>query len=158
MWIEGRVTKPLMGEKYWGAVSEALSVYTQGRNHKDAMFMIKDAVELLVDAYGLSLVVEVRPGPGETVYIGSSDVKAYFAFLLRRQRQIGGTTAEQAAKRMGSKWKNAYAVYEQGKREPAIGMMEKLLKAANHKAASTLAVHFGEPKCVVKSHRSKKAA
>lgn len=141
MWLEGRIYKAHSG---WVAESEALDVITQGKNRLDAMAMLKEAIELLADADNRGLAVEVRPGAGDAVYLGCPDMKGWFAFLLRRQRQIGGITAREAARRLGSRNKNAYAAYEQGKREPSINMMAKLIAAANPGAAAPVAIIFGK--------------
>lgn len=128
MWLEGLVFKAADG---WVAESEPLDVITQGKSRRDAMAMLKDAIELLAEDSKCRLTVEVRQGAGDAVFLGCPDIKAWFAFLLRRQRQIGQVTAQEAARRLGSRYKNAYAAYEQAKREPSIDMMAKLLTAAN---------------------------
>jgi hypothetical protein len=44
---------------------------------------------------------------------------------------------------MGSSYKNAYAVYEQGKREPTLHSIAPLLTAANPKAERPVPLYFG---------------
>lgn len=158
MWIEGRVFKTGK-ERGWVAEAEALDVITEGRSFKDAMSMLKEAIELLAEGDGRVLSVDIRHGGGETVYIGSNDTKAFFAFLLRRQRQIGGGTIQQAAASLGSRHKNAYAAYEQGKREPTLHSVAQLLAAANPEAEGTVAIHFGEgaPEGILRKSRKKAA-
>lgn len=157
MWIEGRIFK---AGKDSGLVAEAepLDIITQGKNYNDAMFMLKDAIKLMVSYEKRDMVVEVRRGDGETVYIGSKDTKAFFGLLLRRQRQIGQITLQQAAANMGSAHLNAYAAYEQGKREPSLHLVAKLLSAANPKASKPVPIYFGaEPAKVVLRRPAKKA-
>lgn len=140
MWLEGRVFKTADG---WVAESEPLDIITQGKSRRDAMVMLKDAIEILADDNKHRLTVEVRQGADDAVFLGCPDIKAWFAFLLRRQRQIGGVTAQEAARRLGSRYKNAYSAYEQGKREPSINMMAKLIAAANPGAVPVVMI-FGK--------------
>ncbi|MBI3794591.1 MAG: helix-turn-helix transcriptional regulator [Nitrospinae bacterium] len=143
MWIEGRIFK---AGKECGLVAEceALAIITQGKDYNDAMAMLKDAVELMALHEKRVLFLEIRRGEGENVYIGSKDTKAFFGLLIRRQRQIAQVTIKQAAANMGSAFVNAYAAYEQGKREPTLHLVAQLLKAANPNAEKPLAIIFGD--------------
>ena len=143
MWIEGRIFKAGK-DRGLVAEAEALTIITQGRNFNDAMAMLKDAIELMASYEKHALSVEVRRGEGDTVYIGSHDTKEFFALLLRRQRQVGQVTLQQASASMGSPYLNAYAAYEQGKREPTLHLVAKLLSAANPKAVQPVAIYFGD--------------
>lgn len=139
MLIVGRVFKE-KGERLWGAECESLVVHTQGATRKDAMLMLKDAIELLADTAKINLKVDVTHGTGDSVYIGSKDTKAMVAFLLRRQRQIGGCTIMKAAERMGSRSPTAYARYEEGKSEPSLSKLYELILAINPKGAPAFLV------------------
>ncbi len=130
MWIEGKVFKPAKG-RHWAAEVPPLDVYTQGTSKKDAMFMLKDAIELLADDLGIDLEIEVKPAKENRVFIGSSNVKLLIAFLLRRQRQKNKLTVIEVTTRMGARSKTAYARYEQGKSEPSLSKLQTLLSAIN---------------------------
>lgn len=144
MWIEGKVSK-VAGSRWWEISVPALAVFTQGTSRKDAFAMLKDAIGLLAADQMPGLAVDVVPGDGETIFVGGADTKALFGFLLRRQRQISGIGIQRAAAAMGSKYANAYAAYEQGKREPTLSMATTLLAAANPAGAGA-AIHFNKPR------------
>ncbi len=124
MRFAGRVFK--VG-KYWAIEVPILSVVTQGHTKKEAYEMIADAIESLVNKEGFK--VEVFPQKGDYFEIGSSDLAALSAFLLRRQRMKRGLTLAEVAKRLGAKSHNTYARYEQGKSIPTIEKLNQLLSA-----------------------------
>jgi len=126
MWIEGSLEK---SGKYWAVSIPALEVYTQGRTKKEAYFMGKDALEGLAEADGFDLDILVIPEGSGHFLAGSNDTKAFTAFVLRRWRQAHHLTLAEAAERLGAASKNAYARYEQGRSEPTISMMERLISA-----------------------------
>ena len=126
MWIEGNLEK---SGKYWAVSIPALEVYTQGRTKKEAYFMVKDALEGLAEADGFDLDILVIPEGSGHFRAGSNDTKAFTAFVLRRWRQAHNLTLAEAAERLGAASKNAYARYEQGRSEPTISMMERLIRA-----------------------------
>lgn len=84
--IKGRIFK-VDKSRWWVAESESLDVITQGKSHKDAIFILKDAIKLLATEYKLNLSVRIVPGKGDAVCIGTDDTKAMLTFLAHRQRQ-----------------------------------------------------------------------
>lgn len=140
MWIDGRVYKS-SGSKYWAAEAEDLDVYTQGKSQKDAIHMLKEAIELLAEAGGIKLDIEVKhpvKGDMERVVAGCSDTKAFIAFLLKRQRQKSGLSIRQVVEKIGARSKTAYARYEQGRCEPSLSKLQVLLKAMNPVAKTVI--------------------
>ena len=113
--------------KFWAIEVPILGIATQGTTKKNAYEMIADAIETLVNRDGFRL--DVFPGRSGTFEIGSSDVAALTAFLLKRQRIKQGLTLAEVAKRMGAKSHNAYARYEQGQSIPTIEKFTQLLTA-----------------------------
>jgi DNA-binding XRE family transcriptional regulator len=126
MWIEGKLEK---SGRFWAVSIPALEVYTQGRTKKEAYFMAKDALEGLAEVDGFDLDITVMPEGGELFRAGANDTKAFTAFVLRRWRQAHHLTLAEASERLGAVSKNAYARYEQGRSEPTISMMERLIHA-----------------------------
>jgi len=124
MRLAGRVFK--VG-KFWAIEVPILGVVTQGYTKKEAYEMIADAIESLVNKKGFK--VEVFPGKGDYFELGSHDLSALTAFLLRRQRMKQGLTLVEVANRLGAKSHNTYARYEQGKSIPTIEKFSKLLSA-----------------------------
>jgi hypothetical protein len=113
--------------RHWAVEVPILGVVTQGRNKSDALEMIADAVECLVNKPGFR--ISVFSGPGDHFEIGASDQAALTALLLRRERLKSGLTLAQAAERLGSKSPNAYARYEQGRASPTVPMLSRLFSA-----------------------------
>lgn len=91
--------------------------------------MIGDLIETMVNKQGFAS--RVFPANGDRFEVGSDDVRALMALLLRRKRQLSGLTLAEAAERLGISSRNAYARYEQGKTAPTIEKLCQLLHAVN---------------------------
>lgn len=124
MRFEGRVFK--VG-RHWAVEVPILGVVSQGRTRSDALEMIADAVESLVNQKGFEAVVFA--GSGEHFEIGASDQAALTALLLRRTRLKAGLTLAEVAVRLGARSLNAYARYEQGRTTPSMQKLSELLSA-----------------------------
>ncbi len=124
MRFEGRVFKVA---RYWAVEVPILGVVTQGRTKKDALVMIADAVESLVNREGFR--VEVFPTKEDYFELGSSDQAALTALLLKRQRTLAGLSLADVAHRLGSSSPNTYARYEQGRAVPTMAQLSRLLAA-----------------------------
>jgi DNA-binding XRE family transcriptional regulator len=86
-----------------------------------------DLVETMADKKGFH--VDVFPGVGGAFEIGSDDAAALVAVMLRRQREKHGLSLADVAHRLGSRSKNAYARYEQGRSVPTVEKLFELLAA-----------------------------
>jgi len=124
MRFAGRVYK---SGRFWAVEVPILDVVTQGRSKKEALEMIADAVEMLVDRKGFK--VKVFPGQGGEFTIGASDDAALTAFLLRRLRLKSVLSLAEVAARLGSNSPNSYARYEQGRSVPSIQKLSRLFAA-----------------------------
>lgn len=124
MRFAGRVFK--VG-RYWAVEVPILDVVSQGRSKKDALEMIADAIETLVNRAGFK--VDVFAGVGEHFEIGSEDQATLTALLLRRARQRAGLSLAQVAERLGSTSLNSYARYEQGRTMPTVQKLSQLFAA-----------------------------
>lgn len=113
--------------RYWAVEVPILDVVSQGRTRKDALEMIADAVESLINRSDFKL--DVYPGAGEHFEVGSEDQATLTAFLLRRARQRAGLSLAQVAQRLGAASINAYARYEQGRSAPTVQKLSQLFAA-----------------------------
>jgi hypothetical protein len=104
-----------------------LDVSTQGTSKSDALRMIADAIEALVDRKRFK--VDVREVDVNVFTIGANDDAPLIALMLKRQREAHGLTLMDLAGRMNSKSPNAFARYEQGKSVPTVTKLKQLLKA-----------------------------
>jgi hypothetical protein len=84
MELEGRIWK---SGKFWLVEVPAVDVMTQGTSRKNALHMIGDAVEGLLDCYfphEQDLVVTVQDYKNGIIGISSSNNTIMLAFSLRR--------------------------------------------------------------------------
>ena len=126
MRFEGRVRRD---GRWWLAEVPLLEAMTQGRTRKEALTMIADWLETMIDHKGFKAnVYPLSPG---TFEIDGSDVAAMTALLLRRRREAGGISLREIATRLGSSSRNAYARYERGDAVPTVEKLDALLKAAS---------------------------
>jgi len=127
--------------RYWAIEVPILGVVTQGRTKREAFEMIADAVEALVNRRGFH--VDVYPGSGEYLEVGSADVGSMTALLLRRQRLKRGLTLADVARHLGARSLNTYARYEQGRSVPSIAKLSRLLSAVGKGSEFVLAESVG---------------
>lgn len=104
MELKGKVWKD-PDSSWWLAEIFFLDVMTQGKTGKEALEMIKDAVnELLKDSYGdlLSKQFQLTVNLYENgiIGMGASDEKILFALGLKRQRMRSGSTIRDLSKRL----------------------------------------------------------
>lgn len=135
MELEGRVWKD-PNSSWWLVEISFLDVMTQGKTRKEALEMIKDAVnELLKDSYEDFLhkqfKLTVNLYKDGIIGLGASDENLLFALGLKRQRLRSGSTIRDVSKRLKSKSPNAYARYERAQARPSFEKYTELLHAAN---------------------------
>ena len=114
---------------YWLAEIPTLEYTTQGRTKKEALEMIGDLIETMVDKKGFT--AEVSAARSDRFEVGSDDVKTLVALLLQRKRELSGLSLAEAAERLGISSRNAYARYEQGKAAPTMEKLCQLLHAVS---------------------------
>jgi hypothetical protein len=118
--------------KWWEAEIPALGIYTQGRSHADALRMVADAIESLVNKRGFRAKVQALGTREFTV--GAAGNSAWLPFVLRRMRTTAGLSLAEVCQRLGAKSRNAYARYEQGLCEPTLSKLEELLRVVSPSA------------------------
>lgn len=128
--FNGKVWKD---NKFWLVEIPALDVMTQGRSKKNALFMIKDAIEELVDEKGFHVKVVPTENEGEFI-IYANDVAPLVALMLKRQRAKNGLSLSDMQERLHAKSRNAYAQYEQGKSVPTVQKLVEFLNAMGEMA------------------------
>jgi len=102
---------------------------TQGRSRKEALEMISDMMESMINIKGFK--VEVLLGVQNEFEVVSKDIKLLIRLLLHRKRQTSGLSLSEAAARLGASSRNAYARYEQGRSVPTIEKLDELLHAVS---------------------------
>jgi predicted RNase H-like HicB family nuclease len=124
MRLEIKITK---SGRWWAVEAPLLLVYTQGRTKKEALAMMKDAVECLVDEAGFE--ASVSEARGETFSVGGSDEGLLMSLALKQQRANHKLTVREVASRLGSKSPTAYSRYEAGKTKLSLDKFSQLLRA-----------------------------
>jgi predicted RNase H-like HicB family nuclease len=125
MRFEGHLTRD---GRFWLAEIPLLNAMTQGRTRPEALRMIADWLEAMVNRRGFE--ARVFPTSKLTFEIGGSDAAAMTALLLRRKREATGSSLRDVASRLGESSRNAYARYERGDAVPTVEKLDALLKAA----------------------------
>lgn len=127
--LEGVLLPPQNKEKYWSIGIPLLHIYTQGRSKKNALEMIKEAVESAVDVKGFTVEVEILTE--NSIAITSTDFTRLIGFMLRQQRQNKQMSLRQAAKKLGSDSPNEFSRYEQSKSSTSLEKLAQLMSALN---------------------------
>jgi hypothetical protein len=126
MRFEGKVVRD---GNWWLAEIPLLDAITQGRTRKEALLMIADWLEAMVDREGFRASVFPR-GKAEFELAGT-DAAAMTALLLRRRREASGKSLREIASRLGASSRNSYARYERGDAVPTVEKLDALLKATS---------------------------
>src|ERR1041385_2784479 len=82
--------------RFWLAEIPLLDAVTQGKTRRDALMMIGDGLEPMVDRPGFR--AEVYPRGKDEFEVSGSDVGALTALLLRRRREASGASLREVAK------------------------------------------------------------
>jgi len=114
---------------WWYAECEIVGAFTQGKSRRDALFMLGDCIETKVNRAGFNVrVTEIGPeGDAIAVFVDSDEPAVLAAEVLKYQREMHHLSLADVAKALGASSRNAYAMYEQGKREPSLSKFRELL-------------------------------
>lgn len=114
-------------DKLWLVEIPTLDIVTQGKSKKNALFMIKDAIEELVDDKNFHIKITLS-GDNEFI-VWANDVAPLVALMLKRQRLKNGLSLSDMQERLHVKSRNSYAQYEQGRSMPSVQKFIELLHA-----------------------------
>lgn len=117
---------------YWSADCEVVGAFTQGISRKDAAAMLAEVIELMVNRKGFKVTVKETDQVAPNVYnviVEANEPGLLAAEVLKYQREKHKLSLSDVAKRLGSSNHNAYAAYEQGRREPSLSKYGELLAA-----------------------------
>jgi len=126
MRFEGKLVRD---GRFWLAEIPLLEAMTQGRTRKEALHMIGDWLETMVNRVGFH--ADVHPRGAGAFEVSGSNAGAMIALLLRRRREASGSSLRDVATRLGASSRNAYARYERGEVVPTLDKLDALLKAAS---------------------------
>ena len=126
MRFEGKVVRD---GRFWLAEIPLLDAMTQGKTRGEALTMIGDWLETMVNRNGFR--AQVFPTGKNSFEVAGTDAAAMTALLLRRRREASGASLRDVASRLGASSRNAYARYERGKAVPTLDKLDALLKAAS---------------------------
>ena len=126
MRFEGKVFRD---GRFWLAEIPLLEAMTQGRTRAEALAMIADWLETMVDRADFR--AEVHHHGKSEFEVSGNDIPAMTALLLRRRREVSGASLRDVATRLGASSRNAYARYERGEVVPTVDKLDALLKATS---------------------------
>jgi hypothetical protein len=126
MRFEGNVSKD---GRFWLAEIPLLDAVTQGRTKPEALRMIADWLETMVNRKEFR--ARVFPTGKNSFEVSGNDAAAMTALLLRRRREASGASLRDVANRLGASSRNAYARYERGDAVPTLEKLDALLKATS---------------------------
>jgi predicted RNase H-like HicB family nuclease len=116
----------------WVIEVPSFGIMTQGHTRKEALAMLKDAIEELIYSYFNARVkVEVNDHGHGVLGFTCQDKKYLLSLSLIKQRQESRMTIREVASRLGSKSPNAYAKYEKGVINISIEKFDELISAVN---------------------------
>jgi predicted RNase H-like HicB family nuclease len=115
--------------RFWLAEIPLLGAATQGRTRAEALMMIGDWLETMVNRPHFK--AEVHPRGKVEFEVSGSDAAAMTALLLRRRREASGASLRDVATRLGASSRNSYARYERGESVPTMDKLDALLKATS---------------------------
>jgi hypothetical protein len=115
--------------RFWLAEIPILDAMTQGKTRVEALEMIGDWLETMIDRKGFR--ARVYATGKNTFEVSGSNAAAMTALLLRRRREASGSSLREVASRLGASSRNAYARYERGDAVPTLDKLDALLKAAS---------------------------
>lgn len=124
----------------WSAHCSIVGIYTQGPSFKEAIANLVEVIELKVAAPGFhATVTETSRSPdAHSVLIQSTSPGLLAAEVLKYQREVHKLSLSDVAKKLGAASVNAYAAYEQGKREPSLSKFLELLAVVAPEMAMTV--------------------
>lgn len=126
MRFEGKVFRD---GRFWLAEIPLLDAITQGRTRTEALNMIGDWLETMVNR--VNFRAEVHQLGKAEFEVSGNDIGALTALLLRRRREVSGASLREVASRLGATSRNAYARYERGEAVPTVDKLDTLLKATS---------------------------
>src|SRR5205085_176795 len=126
MRFEGKLARD---GRFWLAEIPLLRAMTQGRTRAEALLMIGDWLETMIDRSGFQ--ARAHPRGKYEFEVSGTDAAAMTALLLRRLREANGASLREVAARMGASSRNAYARYERGEAVPSPEKLDALVKAAS---------------------------
>jgi len=115
--------------RFWLAEIPLLDAMTQGRTRAEALRMVADLLETMVNRPGFRALVHATTK--SDFEVSGSDAAAMTALLLRRRREASGSSLRDVASRLGSSSRNSYARYERGEAVPSLEKLDALLKAVS---------------------------
>jgi len=135
MKLEGKIWKE---KQYWLVEVPMLDIFTQGHNQEDALDMIEDAIESLVNKKGFKVrarMAEEKSSPDEniTILLSTKTPNPLLALILKRQRAKSQLSLNEVAKILGQASKTAFARYEKGEVEMSLTKFEELYNAITKK-------------------------
>lgn len=126
MYFTGKLQKD---GKFWMVEVPELDLATQGKSKKEALAMIADAIETLINKSDFKVTVE--PTGSREFLVSSNEPARLMALFLKRQREAKNLSVREVAKAMDYSAHGAYAQYETGRSMPGIEFIDRFVRTVN---------------------------
>jgi predicted RNase H-like HicB family nuclease len=127
MQLRGRVFK--VG-KFWAVECLTLGAHTQGTSKKDALEMMKDWVQSMLDRPDFEF--DISPAGGNEFVMSFPDPKPVLGLMINQLRNQAEIPIRDLAKKIGKKSQTSVAQYLNGKHVPGIEVTSTLLGALGY--------------------------
>ena len=124
MKLEGNIKKQ---NNWWAIEVPLLFVFTQGKTKKEALSMVKDSIETLIDRKGFK--VSIGDVSSQTFSIKANNLNTLMAFVLKQQRSYYNKSIRDVAQKLGSSSPTAYSQYESGRTKLNLDKFTQILEA-----------------------------
>lgn len=127
MILSGRVWK---AGSAWVIECPALGAVTEGRSKKDALGMMVDWIQSMLDDPAFK--VAIAAGKGEEFTMAFDDPRPILGMMIAQARVESGLTLEEVAQRLGLKSRSNARHYETGKHAPTLAKAQEILGALGY--------------------------
>ncbi len=127
MYFKGKIHKKKEGEKYHSISIPELGIFTQGKNPKNCIDMVKDSLAMVLNIKASEIDFVIK---SESSFdITAKPLSVLISHFLKFQRSESGLSLSDIQQRLGYSSKNSYAQYEKGVREPSLNKLNEFINA-----------------------------
>lgn len=115
-----------------------LELATQAESLDDVLPMAEDMLQLMFEETDISFIVGWESKSSGRFSIGTENVDALLAFIMKRKRKEAGVSLVELAKRLGFASHNAIAAYEQATRSPTVEKLAEIAEGLGYELVISL--------------------
>ncbi len=121
-----------------------LELQTQANTLDEVLPMAEDMLTLMFEDTGVeSFIIEWDDRGAGKFSIGTENVDALLAFIMKKKRQEAGLTVVEFAKVLGFSSHNSISAYEQATRSPTVGKFAEIAEGLGYELVISLKKKIG---------------